>query len=189
MVIGVDEAGRGCWAGPLVAAAVMLHEPIKGLEDSKALSEARRLACAEQISENGMGALGWVSASEIDRLGMTKAVRLAMRRAVNGLLKEVNGYQQIIVDGPFNFLSELPRTSAIIRADSLVPCVSAAGIMAKVNRDTYMRRLATRFPAYGFEKHVGYGTSLHRQMLEVHGPTPYHRRSFKPIIQITSNLT
>jgi len=179
MVVGIDEVGRGCWAGPLVAGAVLLNQPIKGLKDSKKLSRLQRekLDAEIRISAEAFG-LGWVSAEEIDEVGLTEAVRLAMERA----LAEINAnYDQLIIDGNYNFFPDSPKSSAVIGADNTVPAVSAASIIAKVARDRYMVQAALKFPGYGFEKHVGYGTALHRLALDNQGLTELHRRCFKPI--------
>ncbi|HVC36152.1 MAG TPA: ribonuclease HII [Candidatus Dormibacteraeota bacterium] len=177
--VGIDEVGRGCWAGPLVAGAVILNQPIDGLKDSKKLSANQRQQLAKTIhSEAGIAALGWVTAKEIDSLGLTKAVSLAMQRAIDQIQMD---YQEIIIDGNYNFLFPNPKSRTIIKADCLVAEVSAASIIAKVARDQYMSQVAKKYPNYGFEKHVGYGTDLHRERLQKYGPCDQHRRSFKPI--------
>src|SRR5688572_30399278 len=123
MVLGIDEVGRGCWAGPVVAGAVLLGTPIKGLKDSKKLTKIQRekLDAEIRVSAAAFG-LGWVAAEEIDRIGLTEAVRLAMRRAVEQVTAE---YDQIIIDGNYNFFPENPKSSALIGADNTVPEVSA----------------------------------------------------------------
>jgi ribonuclease HII len=179
MIVGIDEVGRGCWAGPLVAGAVLLPDPIAGLADSKTLSRLQRekLDAEIKVSADSFG-LGWVTAAEIDIMGLTQAVRLAMERA----LQEIKGvYKEIVVDGSLNFLAHNPMAKAVVKADSLVPAVSAASIIAKVARDRFMAEMGRHFPHYGFEHHVGYGTSLHAQALKNHGICELHRRSFKPI--------
>jgi ribonuclease HII len=177
--MGIDEVGRGCWAGPVVAGAVILGEPIAGLRDSKRLSTAQRVVFAQQIHASALGiGLGWVTPGEVDALGLTEAVRLAMQRA----LDEINTpYDEIIVDGSFNFLADNPKAYALIKADDSIPAVSAASIIAKVARDEYMAKLAEKYPTYGFEQHVGYGTALHHAMLKLHGVSDQHRLSYKPI--------
>ena len=179
MIVGIDEVGRGCWAGPLVAGAVLLDAPIVGLKDSKKLSKAQRerLDAEIRISAIAFG-LGWVSAEEVDQLGLTEAVRLAMERALDGIAQP---YEQLIIDGNFNFFPDNPKSTAVIGADNSVPAVSAASIIAKVARDKYMYDAALKFPGYGFEKHVGYGTAAHSLALKANGITELHRRSFKPI--------
>ncbi len=179
IVAGVDEVGRGCWAGPLVAGAVILDRPISGLKDSKLLTKRQRgsLESEIRIMATAIG-LGWVSPAEIDRLGLTKAVSLAMRRALEQIVMD---YDEIIIDGNFNFFPKNPKAKAVIKADASVPAVSAASIIAKVARDNYMAGIAAKYPDYGFDMHVGYGTKLHQERLRLHGVSSIHRRSFKPI--------
>ncbi len=187
ITIGIDEVGRGCWAGPLVAGAVALAEPIEGLRDSKKLSKKRREALAAQIHESAAAVgIGWVSPAEVDQLGLTKAVQLAMLRAMKQIPCE---YDQIIIDGNTNFFGNVQGlkttdVQTIIRADDTVPAVSAASIVAKVARDQYMYDAATKFPDYGFEKHVGYGTAAHIAALKKLGVCELHRTSYKPIRSI-----
>ena len=180
-IVGIDEVGRGCWAGPLVAGAVVLGEPISGLKDSKQLSRIRRerLARAVKVEALAIG-LGWVDAATIDEVGLTAAVALAMRRALEAITVS---YDQVIIDGDHNFLPDNPRVTTLIKADTTVPAVSAASIVAKVARDAYMADAAAEFPQYGFEKHVGYGTALHLAQLQANGLCSLHRRSFKPVKQ------
>ncbi len=177
-VLGIDEVGRGCWAGPLVAAAVILSSPIKGLTDSKLLTKGQREELSEAILKSCEVSLGWVSASKIDQIGLTAATRAAMKAAVEGIKSK---YDEIIIDGKLNFLADNPKSVAIIKADITVPCVSAASIVAKVARDSYMNTIAQQYPVYGFDKHVGYGTRQHHTMLKLHGPCDLHRFSYKPI--------
>jgi len=179
MIVGIDEVGRGCWAGPLVAGAVLLDKPIAGLKDSKKLTKRQREQFNEIILEKAMAVgLGWVSSVEIDELGLTEGVRLAMGRA----LAEITvPYERIIIDGNYNFLADNPKAEKLIKADDLVPAVSAASIVAKVARDRYMAALTGEYEKYEFARHVGYGTALHRQLLAQHGVSDIHRRSFKPI--------
>lgn len=179
MLVGIDEVGRGCLAGPVVAGAVLLHEPIAGLRDSKVLTRAQRETLDVIIRAKALSfGIGWVEAAELDALGLTAAVRLAMRRA----LQQINRhYNQIIIDGNFNFLKDVPLTSTKIKADDTVPAVSAASIIAKVARDAWMRNIADTFPEYGFESHVGYATPQHRRALTQHGPCELHRQSFAPV--------
>lgn len=177
--MGIDEVGRGCWAGPLVAGAVVLGEPIEGLKDSKLLTKNARNRLASEIKTQALAiGLGWVDASTIDRVGITTAVKLAMEQALAAI---TIAYDEVVIDGHLNFLAELPKTRALIKADALMPSVSAASIVAKVARDTYMEKLAAQLPQYGFDRHVGYGTALHLERLQKHGVTEFHRQSYKPI--------
>lgn len=179
ITVGIDEVGRGCWAGPVVAGAIILSEPIEGLNDSKALSKKQRelLDIAIRSKAKAVG-LGWVEPSVIDEIGINNAVKLAMQSAI---LQIDDDYDEVIVDGNINYLSEIDKARAIIKADASVPSVSAASIVAKVARDKYMAELSLKYPEYGFEKHVGYGTALHIEQLRRHGVTDQHRRSYKPI--------
>lgn len=177
-IVGIDEAGRGCWAGPLVAAAVLLKRPIKGLKDSKQLTFGQRERLAGAITQMTHYGVGWVGQESIDALGLTRATRSAMRAA---LMQLKVSYDAVIIDGSFNYLNDNEKAKAIIRADVLMPSVSAASILAKVERDRFMRQQAVLYPQYFFEKHVGYGTLLHRQMLEMHGPCKLHRLSYEPV--------
>ena len=201
MVIGIDEAGRGPWAGPLVAGAVCLRSPIAGLRDSKKLTKLRRTRLAAEIKvEAAAWGLGWVSPGELDEVGMTEAVRLAMRRALDELERRlaqtaavgssdtnaVKSYT-IIIDGSINYLVDDARTSCLIRADDSVPEVSAASILAKVARDRYMEQASLEYPEYSFDRHAGYGTAAHLAALQQHGPCPLHRQSFAPIKKICAN--
>src|SRR5262245_53615285 len=136
MIVGIDEVGRGCWAGPVVAGAVLLDAPIAGLKDSKKLSVKQREKLDAEIRVSAVAfGLGWVPAEEIDKLGLTEAVRLAMRLALAVINQP---YKQIIIDGDYNFFAGDPKSSALIGADNSVPAVSAASIIAKVARDRYM---------------------------------------------------
>jgi ribonuclease HII len=179
ITVGIDEVGRGCWAGPLVAGAVVLRAPIAGLKDSKKLSKKQREKLTLQIKDSGASiGLGWVWPEEIDRIGITASVKRAMQLA---LLQIKTDYDEVIIDGHINFLPENTKTRELIKADDLVPAVSAASIVAKVARDNYMSEIVHTYPDYGFEQHVGYGTALHIAMLKEHGVTQIHRKSYKPI--------
>ncbi|MGZ6005497.1 MAG: ribonuclease HII [Candidatus Saccharimonadales bacterium] len=179
VTVGIDEVGRGCWAGPVVAGAVILKEPIEGLKDSKLLSKKQREALSDVIIQNSLAyGIGWVEPAELDEIGLTAAVGLAMQRALEQI--EV-AYDEIIVDGNYNYFKHNPRARAVIKADATVPAVSAASIIAKVARDNYMAEMAERYHGYGFEQHVGYGTALHLERLKLYGVSDLHRKSFKPI--------
>jgi ribonuclease HII len=179
VIVGIDEVGRGCWAGPLVAGAVVLGDSIGGLKDSKQLSRKQRERLARDILLQALDiGLGWVDAATIDEIGLSAAVGLAMSRALAAISVP---HERIIIDGNINFLPANPKVQTLIKADASVPAVSAASIVAKVARDEYMARAAKQFPGYGFEEHVGYGTALHRAQLSRLGLCELHRRSFKPI--------
>ncbi len=180
LIAGVDEAGRGPLAGPVVAAAVILDDkqPISGLADSKKLSPARRDALYDEIRARALCcSVAQASVQEIDRLNILHATMLAMKRAVEGLRLLPS---QVLVDGNrlpvLNVLAE-----AVVRGDQTVPAISAASIVAKVTRDRLMQELDGRWPAYGFSQHKGYGTEAHLAALARHGACEEHRRSFAPV--------
>ena len=183
MILGIDEAGRGPWAGPLVVGAVVLGgAEIEGLTDSKKLTKKRREALEPLIFEKSRGVgLGWVSASELDEIGMSAALRLATVRAVSQV---TCAYDEIIIDGTVNFLQETGKgkyVKTMPKADLLIPSVSAASIVAKVARDRYMTELSKKFPAYGFAANAGYGVAKHRAAIEEYGVMSEHRLSFAPL--------
>lgn len=185
--LGIDEVGRGPWAGPLVVGACILRENIDGLTDSKKLSAKRRAILAEEIHQKAYCGLGWVSAKELDEIGLSAALRKACREAVKQVQTTHTPFNDIVIDGTINFLSDTPLekyVSVLPKADFLVPEVSAASIIAKVARDNYMMELAKKYPNYGFEKHVGYGTAAHRQAIEQYGICEEHRKSFRPIAEL-----
>ncbi len=179
IILGVDEVGRGCLAGPLVVGAVILNKKIPRLKDSKLLTKLQRERLSIQIKLLATDfSFGWVSAAEIDELGLTKATTLAIGRALTG----INAYyDSVIIDGNYNYLKDNPKASCLIKADNLIPAVSAASIIAKVARDEYMSAQAIKFPNYGFESHVGYGTRQHLEQLKLLGISEIHRRSFRPL--------
>lgn len=157
----------------------MLRRPIVGLRDSKKLTRVQREEFDAIIRKRAIAfGLGWVPADELDEVGLTEAVRRAMIRA---LAQIAAPYRQIVIDGNYNFLRHEPLARCLIKADDLVPAVSAASIVAKVARDNYMIQAAKEHPLYGFERHVGYGTPTHRQALQAHGLCVLHRRSFAPV--------
>lgn len=179
-VAGVDEAGRGPLAGPVVAAAVILDpaSPIAGLADSKTLSASRREYLAGLISERSLAwSVAWCERDEIDILNILGATMLAMSRAVMGLACRP---QSVLIDG--NRCPQLLMPSeAVVGGDRRVACIAAASILAKVARDARMQRMHALYPAYGFDRHKGYPTAHHLQMLRFHGPCAQHRRSFAPV--------
>ena len=184
VIAGVDEAGRGPLAGPVVAAAVILPDSVDltGLADSKALTQRRREAIEPKIRELSWDwSIGASSPGEIDRLNIHQATLLAMRRAILGL-KRVPDY--VLVDGCFYPRVPYPG-EAIVRGDQSQPAISAASILAKVFRDRYMRGLDTRITGYGFSRHKGYPTKAHLEALQVLGPCREHRQSFKPVLAVS----
>lgn len=186
-ILGIDEVGRGPLAGPLVVGAVILPEEerewYKELKDSKKLSAKKREKLSDMIMAEAAVGLGWVSNIELDEVGISGALRLATRRAVKAVQKLHAPFSQIVIDGKVNFLKNTPLeeyVSVMIKADDLIREVSAASIVAKVARDKYMCELAGKYPEYGFEKHMGYGTVFHRRAIEEFGICPEHRLSFEP---------
>jgi ribonuclease HII len=163
--------------------ACLLPEKIEGLTDSKKLSAKKREALADKIREHANYGLGWIPAQELDELGLTESLCKACREAVSQIKGD---FDQIVIDGTINFLRGTKHekiVQVVPKADFLVPEVSAASIIAKVSRDQYMYDLADKYPGYGFEKHVGYGTAAHKKAIEELGVCDEHRRSFKPIAQ------
>jgi ribonuclease HII len=181
-VCGVDEAGRGPWAGPVVAAAVLFQtrdEIPDGLNDSKKLSRrAREQLFAQLMQATIAHGIGIASAQEIDTLNIWGATQLAMRRAVNALplAPEI-----ALVDGKLNPKPFACPTHPVVGGDGISLSIAAASILAKVTRDRLMDDLARLYPAYDFARHAGYGTAFHREALATHGPCPEHRRSYAPI--------
>lgn len=219
IILGIDEVGRGPWAGPLVVGAAILGPEFKTfpeyneLTDSKKLSAKKRESLNAFILKNAAATgLGWASAAEIDRYGLGPALKLAARRAVKPILAQISKnlhsqktteiandetatqpsatlqkFDEIIIDGTINLLTDTPladKVTLLPKADFLIKEVSAASIIAKVARDRYMADLAEKYPGYGFEGHVGYGTAAHKSALLDHGPCPEHRKSFRPIAEL-----
>jgi ribonuclease HII len=180
LTAGVDEAGRGPLAGPVVAAAVILDElnPIRGLNDSKKLTAKRREALFDEIRARALCfAIAEASVQEIDEINILQATLLAMRRAVEALRLPP---KLVLVDG--NRLPTLSiRAEAIVQGDALVPAISAASILAKVHRDRLCEAMHQRYPVYGFDQHKGYGTAQHMAALQAHGPADCHRMTFAPV--------
>ncbi len=180
LIAGIDEAGRGPLAGPVVAAAVILDptRPIAGLADSKTLSATRREQLAVEIRANALAwALGRAEAAEIDQINILQATLLAMERAVSNLGIAPD---RALVDGNRCPALTCP-CQAIIKGDATEPAISAASILAKTARDAELRQLHERYPQYGFARHKGYPTAVHREALRRYGPCPEHRRSFAPV--------
>jgi ribonuclease HII len=183
LVAGVDEAGRGPLAGPVFAAAVILDDllPIKGLADSKKLTPKKREHLYDIIKAQALCfCVATASVEEIDQLNILQATLLAMQRAVKGLRLKPS---KVLVDG--NRLPVLDiRAEAIVKGDSTVPSISAASILAKVERDRWCVEVDAQFPNYGFLTHKGYGTQIHLRALQEHGPCVLHRRSFAPVAKL-----
>lgn len=176
-VCGIDEVGRGCLAGPLVAAAVILPANWrKPLKDSKLLSAQMREELNEYILEKSLASgIGWVDNIDVDELGLTQSVRLAYMRA----LEDMNyGFSIAVIDGNYNYLDDFEVAQTLIKADQKVSCVAAASIIAKVARDKYMSKQSELHPKYDFINNVGYGTKKHREALMNNGLTGLHRKSF-----------
>lgn len=186
-ILGIDEVGRGPLAGPLVVGAVILPEDeqpwFHNLADSKKLTTKKRGALSEIILRESTTGLGWVTSEELDKIGISNALRLATRRAVKRVQALHVPFSQIIIDGKVNFLKDTALekfTSTCVKADAKIREVSAASIIAKVARDQYMINLAAEYPEYGFDRHVGYGTKTHIQAIYKHGLIKEHRKSFEP---------
>jgi len=183
LLAGVDEAGRGPLAGPVVAAAVILNpdDPIDGLDDSKKLTAKRRAILEIEIRARALHVgVGVASVEEIDAINILQATFLAMTRAVEAMMLDPH---HILVDG-----NRLPKwrytAEAVVGGDALHPCISAASIIAKEERDRFMTQAALRYPHYGWASNKGYGSAMHMAALREHGPTPLHRRSFAPVAQL-----
>lgn len=185
LLCGVDEAGRGPLVGAVVAGALVLPAGgLEGLRDSKKLSAIRREALYRQILQHAQYGIGEASPAEIDEMNILQATMLAMRRAVqalsiSGLFVQVDGNRLPDLTG-----LEIIGAEAIVKADTLIPSVSAASILAKVTRDHQMKILDAEFPQYGFAEHQGYPTPRHLEALRVHGPCPHHRKSFRPVREL-----
>jgi ribonuclease HII len=186
MIAGIDEAGRGAWAGPVYAAAVIFSSDhnlllnLPGIDDSKKLTSKKRDVCAIQIKQAALAwQVGSSSSVEIDQLGILPATRLAMKRAIFGLSIRP---QHLLID--FLTLPEMliPQTP-LVKGDARSLSIASASILAKTSRDFEMVSLIKDFPEYGFEQHKGYGTAHHQKMIILHGPSPIHRMSFKPLIK------
>jgi ribonuclease HII len=190
LIIGVDEAGRGPLAGPVVAAAVVLCKPRPaGLDDSKKLSRERRGELEAVIKRRCRWAVGVVSVEEIEALNIFGATMLAMTLAVAALCEQLEHEPcEVLIDGNLTPHGRRPEwrwpARPIVGGDALEPCISAASIIAKEHRDRLMRGLAAEHPEYGWERNAGYGTPEHLAALRHHGATPHHRKSFAPVAQL-----
>ncbi len=188
-MVGIDEVGRGSLAGPLLVVAARQFDQLPpGVTDSKLLTRQLREELFEALVAACRFGEGWVSSVEIDRRGLTGAMRLGVKRSLRSL--EVSWDEDIIMDGPYNYLGRsFKRVQCLVDADAQVPLVSAASIYAKVRRDRLMIELARDYPAYGFENHVGYGTPAHRLALADHGPIAgLHRQLFAPVRLLQEQL-
>jgi ribonuclease HII len=181
--IGIDEVGRGAWAGPLlVVAARQIQKLPTNLKDSKQTTKRQRHLLVKELLLSCQFGEGWVSSVEIDMLGLTLATKTGVKRALSSFL--TNQDVPIVMDGHINYCpDEFTNVQCTVKADMTVPIVSAASVYAKVMRDMYMQTIGKEFPNYLFENHVGYGTAVHKKVLEKYGLTTQHRRSFKPVRQ------
>lgn len=191
VLCGMDEAGRGPWAGPVVACALMFKRKflIKGLRNSKDLTREKREEIYKKLTEKAWFGVGMAEHTEVDTLGLSKATNLAFSRAIEQLVsqKNVNKPDLLVIDGRDKFTLPLPYES-VIKGDEKLKVIACASIIAKVERDRIMREYAQKYPQYGFERHVGYGTKRHQQALKEHGVCDIHRKSFAPVAQITKQL-
>lgn len=180
-MIGIDEVGRGSWAGPLLVVAARQTKGLpNGLRDSKKITKKHRENLLVDIKNTCELGEGWVEPTEIDTLGLTDAMKLAVSRALAAI--DAKSDEEIIMDGTINYCGgAFVNVQCIARADDIYPIVSAASIYAKVTRDIHMSELSKQYPDYGFEKHVGYGTKLHIDALKKLGICDLHRLSYKPI--------
>lgn len=199
LIAGLDEAGRGPWAGPVFASIVILNAEQEeylrsiGVHDSKKVSEKKRKILFDEILKNSTYAkVKYYDVGEIDALGVYIATQEVMKQLV-GELETISGELRIKIDGLFPNLELTSSTGEILDFETIIDgdekeiAISAASILAKVRRDEFMLRLHEKYPQYGFDKHKGYGTKLHQEMLKMHGPSPVHRKSFKPIKDLWEN--
>ena len=184
IICGLDEVGRGPWAGPLVTCALILspRHGIAGIRDSKKLSQSQREKIHKTLAKKSYFGIGVASVKEIDSLGLIKATNLAFIRALADMQTKKGSVvpDLLLVDGRDKLTLPYPHKS-IIRGDDKIRAISAASIVAKVTRDRMMKELAVRYPRYGFEQHKGYGTERHQRALKKYGPCPLHRTSFRPV--------
>ncbi len=184
-MIGIDEVGRGCWAGPLLVVAARDKADLPpGLRDSKVLSRKQRLELMDSLIASCQFGEGWVQPEEIDRLGLSEAMKLGVSRSLSEIQASFN--EPIVMDGSVNYCAaEYLNIECVVKADAKFPIVSAASIYAKVRRDQIMIDLAKDHPDYGFENHVGYGTAEHSRALLKLGTCKLHRQSFKPMASMS----
>ena len=185
---GVDEVGRGCLAGPVFAAAVILNNniDIKNIKDSKKIPFKKRIFLSDYIKKNSIYAIGSASVEEIDKINILNASLLSMKRALEKLnCKPSLAY----IDGPFAPENLKINYKTIIKGDEKITCISAASIVAKATRDIFMIKLAKKYPQYSWDKNFGYGTKDHLRLLKKHGITKHHRKTFKPIHKILMKET
>jgi len=191
LVCGMDEAGRGPWAGPVVTCAFMTRDVfrIKGLKNSKALSAKRREEIAKKLKAKSDYGIGMASHQEIDKLGLMKATNLAFRRAVEKLLRKrgVKRPDILVIDGRDKWNLPIPYKT-VIKGDEKIRIVACASILAKVERDRLMRKFSKEFPKYGFENHMGYGTKQHQKAIKEHGVCKIHRKSYKPVARLSKQM-
>ena len=181
----MDEAGRGPWAGPVVAAALSFRKKdlrIVGLKNSKALSAEKREQFYKILTSKTDFAVGSATHEEIDNLGLIKATNLAFSRALESLMKKITP-DLLIIDGRDKFNLQVPYIS-VIKGDEKIKIIACASIIAKVERDKIMKQYAKKFPFYGFDKNMGYGTKRHQQGLKEHGICKIHRKSYKPVARL-----
>jgi ribonuclease HII len=187
-IAGVDEAGLGCLAGPIVAAAVLLPSfctMIEGVRDSKLLSLAQREQLFEKVINQAVAVgVGIATVKEVEQFNVLRASYLAMQRS----LSRIKPYDHALIDGRPIKQADLGSHTAIIDGDATCYAIACASIIAKVRRDRFMKRLATRYPGYGWERNVGYGTKQHTQALQELGVTPYHRKTYAPVQQALKQL-
>ena len=186
-IAGIDEAGRGPWAGPLFAACVILpkNHGIKGINDSKKLTHTKREKLYEEITQKAYFYIAKCTHAYIDAHGLRKACKTVFKKAYKGLLKKYPELtiKELKIDGRDNFKFDIPATY-IIKGDSKIPEIGAASILAKVGRDRYMQKMHKKYPLYAFSAHKGYGTRQHRDLLKKHGVCEIHRKSYKPIQEL-----
>ena len=187
-IAGVDEVGRGCLAGPVFAAAVILNNNIniKDIKDSKKITFKKRILLSSYIKKNSTYAIGSASVHEISKLNILNASLLSMQRALQKLKHKPS---IAYIDGPFTPKNVNMKCKAFIRGDEKITCIAAASIVAKVARDLFMIKLAKKYPNYSWNKNFGYGTANHLHKLKKHGVTKHHRKKFKPIHKILMGMT